>query len=57
MIDMQVDATTGHEIMSFLDAFMGYNQILIIQMKMSFMIERGIYCYKVMPFELNLGAT
>lgn len=28
-IDMLVDATTGHELLSFMDAFSGYNQILM----------------------------
>lgn len=61
MIDRLVDATTSHEIISFLNAFIGYNQIIIHpddQEKNSFMTERGIYCYKVMLFRLNnIGAT
>ena len=28
-IDMMVDATVGHELLSFMDAFSGYNQILM----------------------------
>ncbi|KAL5827792.1 hypothetical protein ACOSQ3_019642 [Xanthoceras sorbifolium] len=28
-IDMMVDATAGHELLSFMDAFSGYNQILM----------------------------
>ena len=47
--------------MSFMDAFSGYNQILMHpedQEKTSFMTSRGIYCYKVMPFGLkNAGST
>ena len=42
--------------MSLMDAFSGYNQILMHpedQEKTSFMTSRGIYCYKVMPFSLK----
>ena len=60
-IYMLVDATAGHEMLSFMDAFSGYNQILMHpddQEKTSFITERGIFCYKVMPFGLkNAGAT
>ena len=28
-IDMLMDAAAGHELLSFMDAFSGYNQILI----------------------------
>lgn len=58
-IDMLVDATTSHELLSFI--FLGYNQILmhlVDQEKTSFIIERDTYYYKVMPFRLkNVGAT
>ena len=53
---MLVDATAGHELLSFMDAFSCYNQILIHpddQEKMTFITERGIFCYKVMPFGLK----
>ena len=47
--------------MSFMDAFSGYNQILMHhadQEKTSFMKSKGIYWYKVMPFVLkNAGST
>ncbi|KAL5847401.1 hypothetical protein ACOSQ3_010925 [Xanthoceras sorbifolium] len=60
-IDMMVDATAGHELLSFMDAFSGYNQILMHpddQEKTSFITERVIFCYKVMPFGLkNAEAT
>ncbi|KAL5800164.1 hypothetical protein ACOSQ4_033048 [Xanthoceras sorbifolium] len=60
-IDMMVDATAGHELLSFMDAFSNYNQILMHpddQEKTSFITERSIFCYKVMPFGLkNAGAT
>ncbi|XP_059663705.1 uncharacterized protein LOC132309409 [Cornus florida] len=60
-IDQMVDATTGYERLPFLDAYSGYNQILMNpadEEKISFVTERGTYCYKVMPFGLkNAGAT
>ena len=60
-IDAMVDATTGHEMLTFLDAYSGYNQILMHpadQEKTAFFTDKGIYCYKVMPFGLkNAGAT
>ena len=56
-----VDATAGHEILSFMDAYSGYNQILMHpadEEHTSFITDRGLYCYKVMPFGLkNVGAT
>ena len=39
-----------------MDAFSGYNQILMHpedKENTSFMTSRGIYCYKVMPFDLK----
>ncbi|XP_024004949.1 uncharacterized protein LOC112082088 [Eutrema salsugineum] len=60
-IDRLVEATAGNELLSFMDAFSGYNQILMHQKdreKTSFITDRGIYCYKVMPFGLkNARAT
>ncbi|KAI5327729.1 hypothetical protein L3X38_027125 [Prunus dulcis] len=44
-----------------MDAYSGYNQILVHKddkAKTSFIIERGTYYYKVMPFGLkNTGGT
>ena len=60
-IDMLVDATAGHELLSFMDAYSGYNQILMHpddQEKTTFVTKRGTFCYKVMPFGLKYaGAT
>ena len=60
-IDLIVDATAGHELLSFMDAFSGYNQINMDsddQEKTSFITGQGAYCYRVMPFGLkNAGAT
>ncbi|KAL0303251.1 UNVERIFIED_CONTAM: Retrovirus-related Pol polyprotein from transposon opus [Sesamum radiatum] len=60
-IDALIDSTSGCELMSFLDAFQGYNQIRLAdedQEKTSFVTDQGIFCYNVMPFGLkNAGAT
>ncbi|CAA7031555.1 unnamed protein product [Microthlaspi erraticum] len=60
-IDRLVEATAGHQLLSFMDAFSGYNQIKMDpedQEKTAFITDRGTYCYKVMPFGLkNAGAT
>ena len=60
-IDALVDSASGCQLMSFLDAFSGYNQIRMHPMdecKTAFMTERSCYCYKVMPFGLkNTEAT
>lgn len=61
MIDTLVNAKPGNEMMSFLNAYSLYKQILMHldnQENTSFMIERWIYCYKVMPFVVkNVRAT
>nr|CAN66357.1 hypothetical protein VITISV_037956 [Vitis vinifera] len=60
-IDLLVDSTAGHSMLSFMDGFSGYNQILMApedMEKTTFIIEWGTYCYRVMPFGLkNAGAT
>ena len=60
-IDMLVDSTAGHPMLSFIDGFSWYNQILMApedMEKTSFITEWGTYCYRVMPFGLkNAGAT
>ena len=60
-IDQLVDSTAGHKLLSFMDAFSGYNQIRmkeVDQQKTSFVTSQGLFCYKVMPFGLkNVGAT
>ena len=51
----------GHELLNFMDAFSGYNQIRMDpsdQEKTSFVTRQGTYCYQVTPFGLkNAGAT
>ena len=60
-IDMLVDNTGRHAMLSFMDGFSSYNQIMMApedREKTSFITEWGTYCYKVMPFGLkNAGAT
>ncbi|XP_059635648.1 uncharacterized protein LOC132277823 [Cornus florida] len=60
-IDQMVDATTGFERLTFVDAYSGYNQIPMNQEdeeKTVFITKKGTYCYRVMPFGLkNAGAT
>ncbi|KAL0391024.1 UNVERIFIED_CONTAM: Transposon Ty3-G Gag-Pol polyprotein [Sesamum calycinum] len=60
-IDILVDSTSGCEMLSFLDAYQGYNQIPLApedQEKASFVTDQGVFCYNVMPFGLkNAGAT
>ena len=60
-IDQLVDSIAGHKLLTFMDAFSGYNQIKMDeedQKKIAFITSQGLYCYKVMPFGLkNAGAT
>ena len=60
-IDALVDSASGCRLLSFLDAFSGYNQIRMHprdERKTTFMTEVSSYCYKLMPFGLkNVGAT
>ena len=55
-IDQLLDSIAGHKLLSFMDAFSGYNQILMDkddQEKASFITGQGLYYYKVMPFGLK----
>ena len=60
-IDMLVDNTARHPMLSFMDGFSWYNQILMDledMEKTSSISEWGTYCYRVMPFGLkNAGVT
>ncbi|XP_027927842.1 uncharacterized protein LOC114184730 [Vigna unguiculata] len=60
-IDRLVDGASGHNFLSFLDAYSGYNQIPMYgpdRSKTAFIIDRANFCYEVMPFGLkNAGAT
>ena len=55
-IDVLVDNTTRSALMSFMDIFLGYNQIKLAPddiTKTTFITEWGIYCYTVMAFGLK----
>ena len=60
-IDIIVDLTVEHEMLSLMDGFFDYNQIKIVeedQHKMAFTTPWGTFCYQVMPFGLkNAGTT
>ena len=60
-IDQIVDASTGHGLLPFLDAFFCYHQIPIHPHdaeKTTFITPRELYFYNVMSFGLkNVGAT
>ena len=52
-IDQLVDSTARHKLLTFMDAFLGYNQIKMAkedQEKTAFITSQGLYCNKVMPF-------
>ncbi|KAM1621079.1 hypothetical protein TB1_018899 [Malus domestica] len=60
LIDRLIDSTAECELLSFMDAYSGYNQILMNpsdQEHTAFTTDRGLYCYKVMPFGSNLSET
>ena len=60
-VDVLVDSTARHQLLSFMDAFSSYNQILMHEAdheKTSFITSQGLFYYKVLPFGLkNASAT
>ena len=60
-IDQLVDSMADHELLTFMDAFSGYNQVCMNkedQEKTAFVTSQGLYYYRVMPFSLkNAGAA
>ena len=55
-INMLVDNTISHLMLSFMEGFSRYSQILMAledMEKTSFIIEWGTYCYRGMPFGLK----
>ena len=60
-IDQIVNASVGHGMFSFPDAFSGYHQIPMHPLdteKTTFITPHGLFCYNVMSFGLkNVGAT
>jgi hypothetical protein len=60
-IDQVVDLTAGCELLSFLDAYLGYHQISLAEVDQPttmFITPFGCFCYVKMTFRLkNVGAT
>ena len=60
-IDTLVDLMARHELLSFMDAFSGFNQIKMNkydQERTSFVTSQRLFCSKVMLFGIkNAGAT
>ena len=60
-VNVLVDSTTQHQLLSFMNAFSSYNQIQIDEVdqeKTLFVTSQGLFCYKMMLFGLkNAGAT
>jgi len=60
-IDKLVDGAFGFQVLSFLDAYSGYNQIKMHALdkeKMTFITEDVNFYYKFMPFDLkNANST
>ena len=55
-IDTLVDNTANNLLFSFMDGFLGYNQIRMApedHEKTTFVTMWGTFCYKVMPFGLK----
>lgn len=55
-IDQLVDSTAIHEVLSFVDTYLGCNQIPMYpadEEHTSFITNKDIYCYKMMPFGLK----
>ena len=55
-IDQLVDSTASHKLLSFVNAFSGYNQIRmdeVDQEKTFFITSQDFFCYKVMRFGLK----
>nr|CAE04440.2 OSJNBa0018J19.7 [Oryza sativa Japonica Group] len=53
--DQLVDSTAGCELLSFLDAYSGYHQIMMAkenEEKTTFITPFGVFCYVKMPFGL-----
>nr|KYP49932.1 Transposon Ty3-I Gag-Pol polyprotein [Cajanus cajan] len=60
-IDRLVDGASGHALLSFLDAYSGYNQIMMYppdEEHTAFITDHANFFYRMMPFSLkNTGAT
>ncbi|XP_057452750.1 uncharacterized protein LOC130744596 [Lotus japonicus] len=52
-VDKLVDGASGNEMLSLMDGYSGYNQIMMYrpdEEKTAFMTSQANYCYKTMPF-------
>ena len=59
-IDTLVDNTAKHSLFSFMDEFLGYNQIRMAledMEKTTFLTTWGTFCYKITPFGLQNAET
>ena len=60
-INKVIDSTAGCELLCFLDCYPSYHQITLMeedQIKTSFIMPFGAYCYTTMSFGLkNAGVT
>lgn len=60
-INRLVDSASGFQVLSFLDAYLGYNQNRMHapdEEKIAFITEDANFCYRIMPFGLkNASAT
>ena len=55
-IDQIVDAIASHQLLCFLNAYFGYNQILMFShdsKNIAFITPTEMYCYNLMPFGLK----
>lgn len=56
-LNYMVNAIARHALLSFIDSFLGYNQIPVHepdQPSMIFITNQGPYCHEVMPFSLKM---
>ena len=60
-LDEVLQIVNGSKMMSFLDGYLGYNQVMVDEedrLKIAFTTKWGIFSYRRMPFGLiNAGAT
>lgn len=55
-IDKLFDASSGHNVLNFMDAFLDNDHIFVNPSdlkKTTFITEHDLYCYMIMPFGLN----
>jgi len=59
-IDLLVDTTVGHSMLSLIDTLSGHHQVPLHpkdKEKTAFITDQALYCYTIMPFGLkNSGA-